>query len=64
MIKQITVAECDICGRTDKAKTRYGQYNETDYVLPDGWVKSPVNGKVCLCPMCWKAVQARKGNAE
>lgn len=39
MIKQITVAERDICGRTEKARPETFR-NETDYKLPDGWMMS------------------------
>lgn len=52
MIKQITVAECDICGKTEKAKSVCGQYNETDYTTPDGWMRSTTNGQFCICPDC------------
>ena len=57
MIKQITVAECDICGRTEKAKQVSGQYNETDYKLPEGWMVSEANRKFCICPECWKKLK-------
>lgn len=39
MIKQITVAECDICGRTEKAIPETFR-NETNYTLPEGWTAS------------------------
>lgn len=53
MIKQITVAECDICGVTEKAKPVAGQYNDTDYKLPEGWMTSEANRQFCICPRCW-----------
>lgn len=53
MIKQITVAECDICGTTQAAKPVQGQYNETDYKLPPGWMMSEANRQFCICPRCW-----------
>ena len=37
MLKQIWIAECDLCGKIERAKAVSGQYNETDYTLPDGW---------------------------
>ena len=54
MIKQVTIAECDICGTTQQAKPVQGQYNETDYQLPPGWMMSEANKKFCICPKCWK----------
>ena len=29
MIRQVWIAECDLCGHTEKAKTKPGRYNET-----------------------------------
>ena len=52
MIKQIIVAECDICGVTQKAKPVTFR-NETDFELPDGWMKSEANRQFCICPECW-----------
>ena len=52
MIKQITVAECDICGYTEKAKPETFR-NETNYKLPDGWMVSEANRQFCICPRCW-----------
>lgn len=57
MIKQITVAECDICGVTEKAKPVAGQYNETDYKLPPGWMQSEANGDFCICHECLKKLK-------
>ena len=54
MIKQIVVAECDICGVMQKAKLGRGQYNEDSYVLPDGWMRSEANSDFCICSECWK----------
>lgn len=53
MIKQITVAECDICGAMEKARvegTQRDEYNE----VPKGWVRSATNNNFCICPKCWK----------
>lgn len=52
MIKQITVAECDICGRTEKARPEMFR-NETNYKLPEGWMQSEANPQFCICPRCW-----------
>lgn len=60
MIKQITVAECDICGTTQNAKLVTWQ-NETNYTLPIGWVQSKANQQFCICPECWKKL-TREGN--
>ena len=59
MIKQITVAECDICGFVQQAKERNGQYNETDYTIPDGWVHGKGNPNICICPDCNKTLRAK-----
>ena len=53
MIKQIIVAECDICGYTEKAKPETFR-NETNCRLPDGWMQSEANKQFCICPKCWK----------
>ncbi len=58
MIKTITVAQCDVCGKTEPAKAISAQYNETDYVLPDGWKKSPTNDSFCICPCCKTKLEA------
>ena len=52
MIKNLTVAECDVCGKMIRAKEVPGQYDATDYTLPDGWQWSPVNKDVCICRLC------------
>jgi len=57
MLIKIMVAECDICGRTDKAVRTSGQYNEDEYRLPDGWMSSKVNGSFCFCPKCAAALE-------
>ena len=54
MLKQICVAECDICGKIKEAKTTLGQYNETEYLLPDGWESGKGNKAVCICTECLK----------
>lgn len=51
MLKQITIAECDLCGKTEPAKAAIGRYNETGYDLPDGWSKGH-NNNFILCPEC------------
>lgn len=52
MIKQITVAECDVCGKTEKAKQIPWQYNETEYVVPDGWKHGFGEMGICICAEC------------
>ncbi len=54
MLKQITIAECDLCGKTEPAKAVSGRYNETDYTLPDGWGYAH-NKDFVLCPECLSA---------
>ena len=51
MIRQIWIAECDLCGHTEKAKAKSGRYNETDYTLPDGWGYGH-NKDFTLCHEC------------
>ena len=51
MLKQITIAECDLCGRTEKAKAVSGRYNDREYTLPDGWSRAH-NKNFILCPEC------------
>lgn len=51
MIKAITVAICDICGHTEKAKPSTWR-NETMYDVPDGWTRAAGNKDVHLCPTC------------
>ena len=64
MIKQITVAECDICGATQKAKAVSDYRNGTDYTLPPGWMQSEANREFCICPECWKKLTKEdKGHA-
>ena len=52
-IKQVWMAECDICGRTEPARAVSGRYNETDYILM-------YNRKMCACPECTRALDERK----
>lgn len=54
MLKQITIAECDLCGRTEKAKAVSGRYNDREYTLPDGWSRAH-NKEFILCPECQTA---------
>ncbi len=51
MLKQIWIAECDMCGRTEEAKAVIGRYTETGYDLPDGWSRAH-NKNFILCPEC------------
>lgn len=62
MIKELTVAECDVCGMTVRAKEEPGQYNETGYTLPDGWQWSPVNKGVCICRLCLEKLKNKTFN--
>ena len=50
MLKQITIAECDMCGKTEPAKATTGRYY-MEYTLPDGWSKGH-NNNFILCPEC------------
>lgn len=52
MIKEITVAQCDICGFSEPAKAVTVQYNETAYMLPKGWAQSVIDAHISFCPKC------------
>ena len=54
MIKQLWVAQCDICGACQSAKECMGRYNEAEHALPEGWTRSQINNDVCICPECAK----------
>lgn len=58
MIKQIYIVECDICGKTEKARIGCGRYNEDVRNLPIEWHRGN-NRDFCICPECYKAL---KGN--
>ena len=60
MIRQIWIAECDLCGETEKAKPKSGRYNETDYTLPDGWGYGH-NNDFTLCPECLRRGSLMRG---
>ena len=50
-IKQIWIAECDMCGKTERAHPKPGRYNETDYEPPLGWGHG-ANKDFIICPEC------------
>lgn len=53
MIKQVYIAECDVCGAVEKAQL--GDYwNDENVILPKGWEKSSTNNDFCICPKCLK----------
>ncbi len=58
MLKQIWIAECDLCGKTEKAKAKDGRYNETVYGLPDGWGYGH-NKNFIVCPECLAIVDRK-----
>ena len=60
MIRQIWITECDLCGKTEKAKPKSGRYNETDYTLPDGWCHGH-NQNFFVCPECLARLSGREG---
>lgn len=63
MIKNITVAQCDICGKTVPAKRINGQYNDVEYTIPDGWHPG-TNPGVHLCEVCSAALLREKGGIK
>ncbi len=63
MIRQIWIAECDLCGRMEAAKAKSGRYNENDYTLPDGWGYGH-NKNFTLCPECLARKPVREGDSS
>lgn len=59
MMKQEMLCTCDICGTSEKAQRVSGQYNETSYVPPKGWISSAINRDVHLCPKCVAVFEKR-----
>ena len=57
MLKQIWIAECDLCGKTEEAKIIPGRYNEREVVIPKGWSNAH-NKEFILCPECLAARRA------
>lgn len=55
MIKQIWVAQCDLCGKIENARMTSGRYNEQEATLPIGWSKG-YNKDVHCCPECSKRI--------
>lgn len=53
MIKQIWIAQCDICGASQNAKHVLGRYNDSEYTLPDGWIYGN-NKNMAICSECAK----------
>ena len=58
MLKQVWIAKCDLCGRVEQAKAVFGQYNETNYTIPEGW-DTGHNKDFILCPECLSAIKGR-----
>lgn len=51
MLKQVWIAQCDLCGKEEKAKAVRGRYDEPEQTLPDGW-KCGYNKAFHLCGEC------------
>ncbi|MBQ8697390.1 MAG: hypothetical protein IJ521_00100 [Schwartzia sp.] len=56
MIKQVWVAQCDLCGKIENAKLVAGRYNETAPTLPEGWICG-YNKDFHCCPECAKQIE-------
>ena len=52
MLKEIMMAECDLCGALEKPIRQQHIDAGESYALPDGWMRSCVNGQFCLCREC------------
>lgn len=61
MIKQVYIVQCDICGKIDLAKISSGQYNETNYILPDEWNYGHTK-EIHLCPDCYNKITRGNNN--
>lgn len=65
MLKQIWIAECDLCGRTEECNEGKGFYNDsfhTNYTLPDGWCHGH-NKDFLVCPECLSVRERTNGHA-
>ena len=60
MIKQIWIAQCDICGFIERVRMVRGRYNDTEPTLPVGWGHGH-NKDVHLCPECSKRAAREVG---
>lgn len=57
-VKQIMVAQCDICGAMEPAKAERAEYNGTRYTIPDDW-QFGTNEGVTICPKCAELLSMR-----
>ena len=67
MLKQVTVAVCDICGATEPARLVFDSRNDYIYTLPEGWATARANNNVHMCQACTellnrKVYQVGKGS--
>ena len=60
IIKQIWVAQCDVCGKTENARIMVGAYNDEVHTLPVGWGYG-YNENMHLCPECSKRIMKKVG---
>ena len=51
MLKQMWIAECDLCGKVERAR-EITTNNETRYILPSGWAWGISDIKCAVCPEC------------
>lgn len=58
MIKQMWIAECDLCGHREKAKAEWSDYNDIKHELPDGWSRA-YNDNFIICPECLAKIERR-----
>jgi len=63
MIKQIWIAQCDVCGLIETARMVRGRYNDTEATLPVGWGHGH-NKDVHLCPECSKRAAREVGEVK
>lgn len=62
MIKDMKVAQCDLCGCIVPAVYAYSQQDEESwYTHPQDWHVSPVNYQMLFCPKCWAKIEDQHG---
>lgn len=51
MLKQAWIAECDLCGKVERAR-EISSEGETRYLLPLGWAWGIGDIRCAVCPEC------------
>ena len=59
-LKQLWIAQCDLCGKIKNLRITTGQYNEVECTLPTDW-RYGRNKNMHLCPECAKRIMKEVG---